>query len=227
MRKVLIALVVLVLLLLAVDRIAKVVVEHQAAGRIQDVYDLSERPDVSVRGFPFLTQALRREFARVDVEAAGVAIEDTQNLDVDLTMHDVRLLEGYRGRARELEGMVAVPYDELARLARQAGAADINLGYGGAPDTIAIHASIAGPAGDMDVAAFGALRLSGSRLTMRPTRVEVHGEPADAVVTQLARNQLEFDVRIPRIPGVLALDSLHATEDALQIGITGSNVSVG
>src|SRR5215475_12498960 len=227
MRKVLIALVVLVLLLIAVDRIAKVVVQHQAAGRIQDEYELSERPDVNVHGFPFLTQVLRRELSRVDVDATGVAIEDVQNLDVKLTMRDVRLLEGYSGRASELDGTVLVPYDELARLVRETGGAGINLGYGGAQDTIAVRASIAGPAGDVDVVAFGALRLSGSRLTMRPTRFEVNGEAADPIVAQLARNQLELDVRIPRIPGAISFESLHATESGLQIGVSGRNVSVG
>jgi LmeA-like phospholipid-binding len=227
MRKVLIALVVLVILLFAVDRIAKVVVQHQAAGRIQDEYDLSERPNVNVHGFPFLTQVLRRELTRVDVDAAGVAIEDVQNLDVDLTLRDVRLLDGYRGRASELNGTVLVPYDELARLIRDTGAVGINLGYGGARDTIAIRTSIAGPAGDVDVVAFGALRLSGSRLTMRPTRFEVNGEPADPIVAQLARNQLQLDVRIPRIPGTISFESLSATEAGLQIGVAGRNLSVG
>jgi hypothetical protein len=227
MRKVLIAVVVLVILLIAVDRIAKVVVQHQAAGRIQDEYELSQRPDVNVHGFPFLTQVLRRELTKVDVDAAGVAIEDVQDLDIDLTMRNVRLLEGYRGRADELEGTVLVPYEQLARLARETGAAGINLGYGGAPDTIAVRASIAGPTGDVDVVAFGTLRLSGSRLTMHPTRFEVDGNSADPIVAQLARDQLELDVRIPRIPGAISLESLHATEAGLQVGISGRNVSVG
>jgi hypothetical protein len=120
-----------------------------------------------------------------------------------------------------------VPYDELTRLVRETAGVGINLGYGGTPDTIAIRASIAGPAGAVDVVAFGALRLSGSRLTMRPTRFEVNGEPADPIVAELARNQLELDVRIPRIPGTISFESLHATEAGLQIGISGRNVSVG
>jgi hypothetical protein len=62
---------------------------------------------------------------------------------------------------------------------------------------------------------------------MRPTRFEVNGEPADPIVAQLARNQLEFDVRVPRIPGAISFESLHATESRLQIGISGRNVSVG
>jgi len=204
-----------------------VVVQHQAAGRIQDKYDLSERPDVTVHGFPFLTQVLRRELTSVNVEATGVAIGDTENLDVDLSLRDVRLLDGYRGRAQELDGTVLVPYDELARLVRETSAVDVNLGYGGAPDTIAIRTSIAGPAGPLDVVAFGGLRLSESRLTLRPMRFEVNGEPADPIVAGLARDQLALNVRIPRIPGMVSLESLHATEAGVQIGISGQNVSVG
>jgi LmeA-like phospholipid-binding len=227
MKRLLIALVVLVLLLLAVDRVAKVVVEREAASRVRDVYDLSERPDITVHGFPFLTQVIRRQLGRVDVEANGVTVEDARDLDVRFTAHDVRLLEGYRGRAAELDGTVTVPYQDLVRLARQAGGPRFDLAYGGAPDTIAVRATITGPAGDVDVVAFGDVRLSGSRLTVRPNRVEVNGAEADPLITEIARRELGFDVQIPRIPGAVTLESLDTDQDGLQIGITGQNVSVG
>src|SRR4029453_19460209 len=115
------------------------------------------------------------------------------------------------------DGTVLVPYDEVARRCRETAGVGIKLGYGGTPDPIAIRASIAGPAGAVDVVAFGALRLSGARLTMRPTRFEVNGELADPIVAELARNQLELDVRIPRIPRTASFESLHATEAGLQI----------
>ena len=227
MRKLLIALVVLIVLLVAVDRVAKVVVEREAAARAQDVYDLSERPDITVHGFPFLTQVLRRELGRVDVDATGVTVEDARDLDVRFTARDVRLLEGYRGRAAELHGTVTVPYQDLARLARQADAPAFDLAYGGAPDTIAVRATIAGPTGDVDVVAFGSPRLSGSRLTVRPSRVEVDGEPADPLITQITQRELELDVQIPQIPGAATLESLDADQDGLRLGIGGRNVSVG
>jgi hypothetical protein len=227
MRRLLVAVIALIVLVIAVDRVAKVVVERQVASRIEDTYNLSERPQLTVHGFPFLTQVLRRELNRVDVQADGVTIEDAQGLDIDLTLRDVGLLEGYRGRAGELDGTVEVPYGDLVRLARRSGATAFGLSYGGDPGTIAVRSTIAGPGGDVDVVAFGAIRLAGSRLTMRPSRVEIDGQPADPVITELARDQLALDVKVPRIPGAVTLESLHAAKGGLRIGIAGRNVSVG
>jgi LmeA-like phospholipid-binding len=227
MRKLLIALLVLVALLLAVDRVAKIVVEREAASRAQEVYNLSERPHITVHGFPFLTQVLSRKLGRVDVDAPGVTVEEADDLEVRFTARDVRLLAGYRGRAAQLDGSVTVPYQGLVQLARQTGASTFDLAYGGAPDTIAVRATIDGPAGAVDVVAFGDLRLTGSRLTMRPTRVEVDGAAADPLITEIARRELGLDVQIPQIPGAVRLRSLAAGEDGLRIGVTGQNVSVG
>src|SRR4051794_30752332 len=73
MRRTLIVVVVVIGLLVVLDRVAVLAADRVVANRITTEQNLSQRPDVSIGGFPFLTQALA---GRYD--------------SVTLTMHDLR-----------------------------------------------------------------------------------------------------------------------------------------
>jgi hypothetical protein len=87
MRKLLIGVAVLVVLLVAADRIGVAVAENQIAERLQTAYGLPAKPGVSITGFPFLTQVVVGDYAEIDVsvnqvEANGTTLHD---LNVHLT----------------------------------------------------------------------------------------------------------------------------------------------
>ena len=65
MRKLLIALVVLAVLFVAVDRIALVIAEDEIASRIATAYSLPADPGVSITGFPFLTQVVSGNYQQI------------------------------------------------------------------------------------------------------------------------------------------------------------------
>ena len=73
MRRLVVALVAIVALLVVADRVAVLAADHVVAGRIQADQQLDSRPSVSIHGFPFLTQALGGKYD-----------------DVTLTLHDLR-----------------------------------------------------------------------------------------------------------------------------------------
>ena len=73
MRRAVIVLVVILGLLVVADRVAVVAADRVVADRIQTDQRLSQQPHVSIRGFPFLTQAIG---GRYD--------------EVTLTLHDLR-----------------------------------------------------------------------------------------------------------------------------------------
>src|SRR5215469_3343804 len=87
MRKLLIALAVLVVLFVAIDRIGLVLAEDQVSSRIATAYNLPTDPGVSISGFPFLTQVVTGNYQQIDVtadqiQANGVTLHD---LNVHLT----------------------------------------------------------------------------------------------------------------------------------------------
>ncbi|MDQ2750092.1 MAG: DUF2993 domain-containing protein [Actinomycetota bacterium] len=72
--RVVIALIVLVGLLVAADRIALVVAERATGRTIQVAQGLGSAPSVSVAGFPFLTQLVAGHFGKVTLAAADLTV---------------------------------------------------------------------------------------------------------------------------------------------------------
>src|SRR3954452_1263679 len=86
MRRAVIVVLVILGLLVVADRVALAAAEHVVAGRIQTDQGLSQRPDVTIHGFPFLTQALSGRYDQVTVHVKGLRDRTVpvQKLTVDL-----------------------------------------------------------------------------------------------------------------------------------------------
>lgn len=72
MRKLLITLVVFAVLLVAADFGARAYAEYRAAGAIATELGLTQTPDVSIEGFPFLWHAVQGSYPEVIVTASNV-----------------------------------------------------------------------------------------------------------------------------------------------------------
>ncbi len=130
MRKLVVTLVVLAALALAVDRGADLVAERAAGSAVQESQGLTQRPEVTIGGFPFLTQLVAGSYDRVEVTAHDVPVDGgggsltLGRLDAVLTgvsaTRDYSRIDVDRVRADALIG-----YDDLGDLL------GIELGYGG------------------------------------------------------------------------------------------------
>src|SRR5664279_2160691 len=121
MRKALfIVVAVVVVLLVALDRIGLLIADSQIASRVQKSQGLSSRPQVSIKGFPFLTQVIGGRYGEVDVAVRDV----TRNgLTVDkVSVHafgvSVPLSQVLSGSVREVpvqraEGAVTLGFVNL------------------------------------------------------------------------------------------------------------------
>lgn len=94
MRRLLVLLVVLAGLLVAVDRVAVFAAEHVVASRIQDDEHLAHRPDVSIGGFPFLTQLAAGTYDDVEVTAHDLRAGPLTVDEVSTRLHGVHLSAG-------------------------------------------------------------------------------------------------------------------------------------
>lgn len=85
MRKVLIVLAVLLVVgIVAADRIGVMVAQNEIASRVATQYSLPKQPDVSIDGFPFLTQAVGGRYDEIDVNIG----DWTQQ---NITVHDLQV----------------------------------------------------------------------------------------------------------------------------------------
>jgi len=91
----LIAVVVLLGLLVGADRVALAIAESQLASRIQSSQHLSQKPDVSIAGFPFLTQVAARDFPHATVDIHGLDANGLTITDLHADLRGVHVNSGF------------------------------------------------------------------------------------------------------------------------------------
>jgi hypothetical protein len=123
MRRLVIALLVLVGLFVAVDYGAAALAESAVSRQMREQIGLVDDPSVRINGFPFLTQAISGEYSSVDVEATRIRVGELQELTVNAQLRDVSaplpMLLGSGPKSltvKEVEGTVQIPADDVERL---------------------------------------------------------------------------------------------------------------
>ncbi|ALG14171.1 DUF2993 domain-containing protein [Kibdelosporangium phytohabitans] len=122
-RPLVITLVILIALLVGVDFGAAAVAEYQVSKRAKAAFNLADDPAVTVRGFPFLTQAIGGEYDHITVDARGVPIKDIlKDVEVHADLRGVQapLSDLLAGRTesisvKEIEGQLRVKEADFNR----------------------------------------------------------------------------------------------------------------
>jgi hypothetical protein len=192
-RKLITTLLVLAVLLVAADRISVRVVDDVVAQRMQEDGGLQDRPDVDIRGIPFLTQALRGRYEDVrvridDVTRNGVTVSrpDVQISGVQLPLSKVR-----HANAVPVTGLHATALVSYVELATESGLAGVTISPAG--DKVKVTGKVAGVAASVT----STVRLDGNRLVVSTGGV------------------LDFSVRLPVLPYGLRLTSAQAGPDGV------------
>src|SRR5918999_1943668 len=122
MRKLLIAVVVLLILGAAADFAAARIFEDRVTDAVRREYALDSRPVVQVRDFPFLPSLAAGRFSTIDVAATDVAAEGINAAELQLQLRGVRVprevLLGEPGRVtvERADGTVELTEAEVNRL---------------------------------------------------------------------------------------------------------------
>ncbi|MHC1563281.1 LmeA family phospholipid-binding protein [Actinomycetospora sp. C-140] len=91
MRGCLISLLVVVAVVVGIDFGARWIAEDRVAAALQDSLSLPSEPDVDIRGFPFLTQALAGRYDDVGLSAPGIRYGQLQDLTLTADLSGVSL----------------------------------------------------------------------------------------------------------------------------------------
>lgn len=123
---------VLGVLLVAADFALAAAGEYQIAQRMREKLQLNEDPNVRITGFPFMLQAVRGDYTKIEIDARRVPIKneqagvDLRDLDIEADLHHTRveladLLEGNVSKATidKVDGSVRIKALDLNRLANQ------------------------------------------------------------------------------------------------------------
>ena len=201
MRRLVVTLLVLVAVLVVVDRVAVSAAQRDVARRLQVEQHLAHRPDVSIRGFPFLTQMVAGRYDEVDVTVRGLHAGPLAVTRLVAHLHGVHVSIGDVVR----QHVSRVPIDRAS--------AEVVLSFGDLNAFLARDsARISAHGGEVQLAA----TFSGLHLDVA-VPVEIRG---DALVLSVGGAVPDITIPLPGLPFGLRLESVQVGRNGLVV--TGS-----
>lgn len=217
MRKFLIALAVLVVLLVVLDRAGLFIAQREIGSRVQSAYGLSARPGVSVQGFPFLTQVASGNYQQIDVSIKSASADGVQLQNIEATFTGVHaplsLLFGQSGSgvsADNATGTALIPFSQVQRRLP----AGIKIAPDGSSDLrvsgTGVYSAVRGTA---------KLGVSSSGITVTPQSLNVAGISGRSLA-----GRFTFTIPVGTLPLHLTVTGVHVTQGGLVVDATGHNV---
>ncbi|MER7576375.1 DUF2993 domain-containing protein [Streptomyces sp. NPDC126514] len=237
LRILLIVVVVLGGLFVLADRLAVGFAEDEAAEKLKNTENLATTPDVSIKGFPFLTQVAGGELDDVEVgiEDYEATAETGETIRIDglrANMKNVRFSGDYSSAtAATATGTASISYAELLRTARSeptevgpgVTARVVGLSDGGnGRIKVAVEATVLGVKLPRPVQVLSSVTAEGDT-------VKVHADSLPSfggvdIAESRARDITDFEQRIDGLPGGIRLDKVEAAKNGVEITVQGSNV---
>ncbi|MFJ4784211.1 DUF2993 domain-containing protein [Streptomyces sp. NPDC088794] len=241
LRILLIVVVILGGLFVIADRVAVHFAQGEVADKLKTTENLSATPDVSIKGFPFLTQVASGELDDVEIgikdydadtgNSAGDGPQTIRIDDLKAQMKGVDFSGDYSSAtAANATGTATIAYDELLKAAKSeptqvftgVQAQVIGLSDGG-NGKIKV---------DVKVTALGQSQTYPvlSTVTVAGDTVKVHADNLPKLVVDLADSRMrsitDFQQTIDQLPGGIKLDSVQAAKSGVEIAVKGSNVNL-
>ncbi|MDQ1037161.1 hypothetical protein QFZ75_003577 [Streptomyces sp. V3I8] len=248
LRILLIVTVVLGGLFVIADRVAVGFAEDEAADRLRTNEGLASTPDVSIKGFPFLTQVVGGELDEVEVgikdyeadtsgatTGAGSGDAPDKILIGNLTAHmrGVAFSGDYSSaKATSATGTATISYAELLKVAKGepvdvatgVTAQVVGLSDGGnGKIKVEVEATVLGRKLPQPVSVLSSVRVKGDT-------VEVQADSLPNLGVRLAEEKVrlitDFQQKIDGLPGGIKLDKVKAADKGVDIDVKGSDVSL-
>lgn len=239
LRTLLVIVVVLGGIFVIVDRVAVHFAEGETADRLRASENLAATPDVSIKGFPFLTQLAGGFLDEVEVgiddyrATAGDGAQEIRIDDLRAAMRDVEFSGGFGSAvAGSATGTATVSYDELLKTAKSGDtqvapgvtAEIVGLSDGGnGKIKVEVRASVLGTELPEPVSVLSSVTV----VDGRTVRVKADGLPefgGVAVAESRVRRITDFEQRIDGLPGGIRLEKVEAAQGGVDITVKGSDV---
>jgi hypothetical protein len=223
-------------LLVVADRVAASVAERElgnmVADQLVDQGAKSAPPEVTVGGFPFLTQVLAGKYesvqirlrdleGAVDGEGVRVPVVNVDARNVSASLETIRTGKG-DVVAETIDGTATISYASVVALMDQPG---VRLSEQGGKLLVTAPLDVAGQR--VTLRGTAELSVANSRIQIRWADVTADGLPqipgAQALLNQYAR-RISISVPVPELPFELDLRGVEARPDGLAVDAQALNV---
>lgn len=229
LRIVFVVCLVLGVLFVAADRLTVYVAEGKVAEKIQARQGLEGSTEVSINGFPFLTQIAGKHLDDVDVTMTGIRAdaaaagtgERLMISEFSVELSGVELDEDYGGATAEAaEGSALIAYEALTAVAGHQG---VTFGYGGggkvkvtasaevldAPEPAEVLSTVESEGGDT--------------IRLHAEEIPAAGVPG---AEEAVRGAVDIDRQVGGLPDGVRIDMVTATEEGIVVDVTGQGIRV-
>jgi hypothetical protein len=224
-RRFVTSLVIIIVLLVAIDLAAKAVAENVLAGKIEK-QGLQHKPDVSIDGFPFLTQVASRDFGQVNLAAVDQTEGPVTITRINATARDIKL-NSYAfssGTIGSVSGTALINFSSLGNtLTQQVGPLGSLLNGAG------LSLTAAGP--HEVKASLNVLVLSGSATwrvsQLSDNRLDVRLVSSSGLPSSLLSSIQDITLQLPTLPLGLTIDRVQVSPAGVVGRVSGTNVPFG
>ena len=230
MRKLLIAVVVVLLLGAGADFVAARVFENRVTEALQREYDLGRRPVVQVRDVPFLPHLATGRFSTIDLAATDATARGINAAQLKLTLHGVRVprdvLLGEPGRITvdRADGTIELTEAEVNRLlADRLKGGTLAIKENGVE--LRVQVPLLGQT--LEALVTGELGARDGRVTFTPDEIRLgeQGRIAPSVKDLLA-SQFTFEVPLPELPAGVRLERVDTRPGTVVLSGRAAGVRV-
>ncbi|MFE3901160.1 DUF2993 domain-containing protein [Streptomyces sp. NPDC059153] len=206
----------------AVDRVAVYFVESEVEGRVQVTGATIGSTDVSIKGFPFLTQVAGDQLDEVDVEITGIETDANGRRirisRMNAALHEVKLADGYSSAtAARATGTAVISYEDLTKAASDG----VVVEYGG-NGKVKVTGTVDILGNPLSRSVLSTVTLvDGHTLKVHADKVPGEGIPG---LEGLVRKKTDFEREVGGLPSGLKLRKIQPTADGLEISVTGTDV---
>ncbi|MFJ5718407.1 DUF2993 domain-containing protein [Streptomyces sp. NPDC093149] len=224
LRILLVIVVVLGGIFVAVDRAAVYFAESEAEGRVAVTGATIGSTDVSIKGFPFLTQVAGSQLDEVDVEISGIETDANGRRirisRMNAALYEVKLADGYSSAtAARATGTAVISYEDLTKAASDG----VVVEYGGNGKVkVTGTVDILGRPLSRSVLSTVTL-IDGHTIKVHADKVPGEGIPG---LEGLVRQKTDFEREVGGLPSGLKLQRIQPTADGLEISVTGTDVRI-
>jgi hypothetical protein len=221
-RRYVTVLVIVIVLLVALDFAARLVAENVLASKIEH-QGLQHKPDVSIDGFPFLTQVASRDFQRVNLTAADQTAGPVTITTINATATHIKVnsFAFSSGTIGSLSGTALISFSSLGNtLTQQVGPLGSLLNGAGLNLTDAGSHKVKASLNVLVVsgsATWQVSLLSGNRLNI--SLVNSSGLPSS-----LLSSIQDITLQLPKLPLGLTIDSVQVTPAGVVGRVSAANV---
>ncbi len=238
-RILLISAVILGGLFVITDRVAVGFAEDEAAEKVRTAEGLASTPDVSIKGFPFLTQLAGGELDEVEVDIkdyevpTGNGDEIIRISDLKADMRGLSFASDFSSAlAQSATGTATIGYDELLKAAKSeptqvspgVSARVVGLSDGGnGKIKVDIEPTVGGNKLPEPVSVLSTVSVQGDTVEVRADSLPTLG--VDRAETAV-RSITDFQQAIDDLLGGITLDKVEGTANGVEITVKGSDVKL-